>query len=88
MQDDYEKLKEQLALQEWPGVYLFKFIAPNDTDIVARLTVLFDNATDLKYTPSKNGKYVSVSGKEMMLDVESIIEKYRTVGLIKGVIAL
>ena len=88
MNDPYEKLREQLALQEWPNVYLFKFIAPSDSKIVAEVTALFDDGTDLKLTNSKTGKYVAVSAKEMMLDVESIIDKYKKVATMKGVIAL
>ncbi len=88
MDDAFGKLREQLALQEWPNVYLFKFIAPNDSKIVAQLTSLFDDAADLNYQPSRNGKYMSVSGKELMMDVDSIISKYVAVSQIKGVIAL
>ncbi len=44
--------------------------------------------TDLKYNKSKTGKYVSISAKELMIDVDSIIAKYKRVSEIKGVIAL
>ncbi len=43
MSDTLNKLKEQLELQEWPNVYLFKFIAPNDSETVAIITALFDD---------------------------------------------
>ena len=88
MSDPFDKLKEQLALQEWPNVYLFKFIMPNESSVVARITALFDDGADLKYTTSKTGKYVSVSVKELMMDTESIIERYKKASEIKGVIAL
>ncbi len=84
----FDKLREQLALQEWPDVFLFKFIAPNDSETVAKVTSLFDNGTDLNYQPSKTGKYMSISAKEMMMDVDSIIDKYQAAAKIKGVIAL
>jgi putative lipoic acid-binding regulatory protein len=38
--------------------------------------------------PSRNGNYMSISVKEMMLDVDSIIEKYEKSAEIKGVITL
>ncbi len=88
MSEVFAKLKEQLDLQEWPGVFMFKFIIPNEPEHLAKTTALFDETADLKFHPSKNGKYVSVSVKEMMLDTQSIIEKYEKATLIKGLIAL
>lgn len=88
MNEQFEKLKAQLELQEWPSVYLFKFIAPNQSEIVARVSALFEDGTDLQYYPSRNGNYISISAKEMMLDVESIMEKYLKAAEIKGVISL
>ncbi len=88
MSDPYFKLREQLNLQEWPGVYLFKFIVPNNSKVLAKTTALFDDAVNLKMQPSKTGKYISVSAKELMLDVESIIEKYKKSSSIEGLMAL
>ena len=88
MSDPYKKLTEQLALQEWPNVYLFKFIIPNNPEVIAKTSALFDDAVDLKLQPSKTGKYVSISAKEMMLDVKSIIEKYKKSAEIDGLMAL
>ena len=88
MSDVFESLKKQLALQEWPDVFLFKFISPNDSKLIAKVTALFDDGTDLKFNQSKTGKYVSISAKEMMIDVESIIDRYKEVAKIKGIIAL
>lgn len=88
MGDKYDKLKEQLELQEWPGVFMFKFIVPNQSDLIARTTALFDNAVDLAFNQSKTGKYVSVTAKEMMLDVDTIIAKYKEAEKIEGLISL
>ncbi|MCH2230659.1 MAG: DUF493 family protein [Crocinitomicaceae bacterium] len=88
MSDKFDSLKEQLELQEWPMVYLFKFIMPNNSEIIANVTALFDDGSDLKYSNSKTGKYVSLSVKEMMLDVDSVIEKYKKAAEFKGVISL
>ncbi|XOV67768.1 MAG: DUF493 domain-containing protein [Fluviicola sp.] len=87
-EDAYSKLKEQLELQSWPDVYFFKFIVPNDAKRVAKVSALFDNADDLQLQPSKTGKYVSISAKELMLDVDSIIEKYKKAAKIEGLIPL
>ncbi|MBL1279400.1 MAG: DUF493 family protein [Fluviicola sp.] len=88
MSDTFDKLKEQLTLLEWPNVYLFKFIAPNKSELVARVSALFDDGADLKFTTSKTGKYVSISVKELMLDVDSIIKRYEDAAKIEGVISL
>ena len=82
------KLREQLALQEWPNVYLFKFIVPNQSDLLAKVMSIFGDEADIALHESKTGKYISVSAKEMMLDVESIIEIYTRAAEIKGLIAL
>ncbi len=86
--DTYEKLKVQLELQTWPDVYFFKFIVPNDSERIAKVSALFNNADDLQLKPSKTGKYMSVGAKELMLDVESIIEKYKKAAKIEGLISL
>ncbi|MFT5859094.1 MAG: putative lipoic acid-binding regulatory protein [Flavobacteriaceae bacterium] len=87
-EDPYGKLREQLLQQDWPDVYLFKFIVSNKSELVAKVTRLFDEGVDLNYQPSKNGKYISVSAKEVMLDVESIINKYKKATEIDGLVAL
>ena len=84
----FDKLRKQLELQEWPNVFLFKFIAPNNSEKIAKITALFDEGAELRYQQSKTGKYVSVSAKEMMLDIDTIINKYQLAAAIDGVIAL
>ncbi len=83
-----EKLKIQLELQEWPDVYMFKFIVPNESEKVAQVTSLFNESADLVMHPSRTGKYMSVSAKELMLDVNSILEKYVKAAQIEGLISL
>jgi hypothetical protein len=88
MHDVLEKLKIQLAKQEWPDVYMFKFIVPNQSEKVAQVTVLFNSSADIVMHPSKTGKYISVTAKELMLDVDSILAKYEEAAKIDGLIAL
>jgi uncharacterized protein len=86
--DTFEKLREQLALQEWPSVYLFKFIVENTKEKLAQTTALFDSTADITFHTSSNKKYVSVSAKELMMDVDSILAKYEKAALIEGIISL
>lgn len=88
MNDTFEKLREQLALQEWPNVYLFKFIVPNSPELLARTTSLFGEVAEISFHESTGGKYISVSAKEVMMDADSIIEVYIRAAEIKGLIAL
>jgi len=88
MEDIFKKLREQLELEDWPAVYLFKFIVPNDAEKLAIVTALFNESNEIVLHQSKNGNFVSVSVKELMLDVDSIIEKYTEAAKIKGVISL
>ena len=88
MDEVLEKLKIQLDLQSWPDVYLFKFIIPNDSAKIAKVTALFNESADIVMHPSRNGNYISISAKELMLDVNSIIQKYMEASHINGLIAL
>ena len=84
----FDKLRLQLEQEEWPNVYLFKFIVPNSPDMIARAATLFNDTADIAFHESKNGNYVSLSVKELMLDVDSIIEIYQRAAEIKGLISL
>lgn len=88
MSNPFDKLKTQLELQEWPNVYLFKFIVPNDSEKIARATALFDDSAELNLRTSSKGTYVSISAKELMISVDSIIEKYNRSSEIEGLVAL
>ena len=88
MSQAFDKLEEQLALQEWPSVYLFKFIVLNTEEKLAQATALFDETAVLQLQASKNGKYMSVSAKVLMLDVSSVMEIYQKAQKIEGIISL
>ena len=88
MDEIFIKLRVQLEELNWPDVYLFKFIVPNDPEKIAKVTAMFNESSELVMHPSRNGNYISISVKELMLDVDSIIEKYVNAAKIKGVISL
>ena len=88
MSSPFENLEKQLALQEWPNVYLFKFIVSNNKESLARTTALFDETADLTVRSSSGGKFTSVSAKVMMMDVESIMDIYRQAQDIPGIVSL
>lgn len=84
----FDNLRLQLEQLEWPNVYLFKFIVPNNSEHMAKVSALFDEQADIAYHESGKGKYVSVSVKEVMLSVDDIIHIYEKASKINGVISL
>lgn len=88
MEGAFDKLREQLALQEWPSVYLFKFIVENTPEKLAMATALFDGTAEITLHTSSSKKYISISAKEAMIDVESVIAKYEKAAAIQGIISL
>ncbi len=88
-EDIYQGLREKLAADKnWPQVYLFKFIVPNDNKTVALTQALFGQQAQVTMTKSRTGIYVSVSAKEMMLSSDEVINIYKKSSKIKGLIAL
>ena len=85
---EFDALRVQLELLEWPNVYLFKFIVPNDNQHLAQVSALFDENSEVVFHESQTGKYVSVSAKEIMLSAQTIIEVYERASKIPGIISL
>ena len=88
MEGQFDKLKIQLEQQEWPSLYLFKFISPSDNHKIALITNMFDKVSDITIRPSSKGKYTSISVKEIMMSADKVIELYEEAAKIDGVIIL
>lgn len=86
--ENYDKFRAQLELEEWPAVYMFKFIVPNEPKKIALVSALFDEGTEIRMQPSSSNKYMSITGKEVMMNVDSIIDRYLAAAEIEGLIAL
>lgn len=86
----YDRLKVQLAdSTTWPSNYLYKFIIPTDDKKVLRIHQIFDNmgaVIDSKL--SKKGNYTSITISVDLNDPEQVIQKYKEVGEVEGVISL
>jgi putative lipoic acid-binding regulatory protein len=87
---DFERIKAQLnASHEWPGVYMFKFIVPADNEKIARVEALFNSHTaEVRIRPSKNGNYISITARELMMSAEQVLACYEKASHIEGLIAL
>ncbi len=89
-QEFYDRLQVELDnSNSWPAEYLFKFIVPsieNNVDFV-------ENAFNcmgavIKTTKSKTGKYTSISVDVTVENSNEIIQKYKEVSVIKGIVSL
>ena len=56
MEETLSRLRVQLELMDWPNVYFYKFIVPNETELVEKVRSLFDDTSEITFNPSKNGK--------------------------------
>ena len=88
----YAKLKSQLEeLTVFPTIYLYKFIVPtkeNDNK-VKEVSNQFNNlGATIKTHKSKNGKYTSLSIQVKMKSADAVIDKYKEVTEIEGIISL
>lgn len=86
----YTSLKKNLEENHnFPEDFLFKFIFPNDNDKLTELYQVFD---ETQYTistrESKNGKYISASITAFVLDSNQVINLYKAVSKIEGMIML
>ena len=85
----FDGLKQKLERQNnWPRVYLFKFIIPNDNHKLAQVEALFGPEAQVSRNQSRTGKFISVTAKELMISVDEVISRYEKSTLIEGLISL
>jgi uncharacterized protein len=89
-EDFYRRLTEELAgSADWPAEYLFKFIVPTQIDKVQAVENAFNGmGAVIKTNQSKAGKYTSISVNVTMPGPEEIVEKYKALSVIEGIISL
>lgn len=86
----YSKLKNQLAdTATWPSKYLYKFIVPTTGNAVSQIEKIFDNTGAVITTKnSSKGTFTSLSIMVILKNPDAVIEKYKQVGEVPGVISL
>jgi hypothetical protein len=87
----YTRLKTELenTTEKWPAEYLYKFIVPASEEKIALIEKAFnDMGAVITTNKSKNGNYSSVSINVVMPNADAIIEKYKEVSTIEGIISL
>jgi len=93
MDTDNEQSLERLRILleknfSWPSVYMFKLIIPADNRIFAMVKNLFPEEARFFTRNSKSGKYIIITVKELMLNPEEVIARYREALEIEGIIML
>lgn len=86
----WSKLRQQLdESTNWPHLYMFKFIVPADNQKIAQVENLFNSKeAQIVMRRSSKGSYVSITAKEVMLNPDRVIERYKEAALIEGLVAL
>ncbi len=87
--EKYDNLRNLLNEENnWPIIYMFKFIIPANNHSIALVQSKFSDEATITQKESSNGKYISITVKEVMLNAETIIEKYKEMEGIEGLMAL
>lgn len=87
--EELEKFKAKLLeTTTFPTVYMFKLIVPSDNRSIALAENLFGAEADLLTKESDKGKYTSITAKQVVVNVEEILEVYQKAGEIKGAMIL
>ena len=86
----YSKLKERLnATTKFPTSYLYKFIVKGSMSRVKEVEAVFSEvAAKISQTPSKTGKYISVSVSVKLSSADEVISYYKKAETIEGIISL
>lgn len=88
-EEDLEKLKAKLIeTTSFPSVYMFKLIVPSENRTIALVENLFEAEADLHTKESGNGKYTSITVKQVVMTADEILEVYRKASAIQGVMML
>lgn len=78
-----QKLDQHYA---WPALYIFKFIVPANRQ--AELRDMFPRHVTSTEKQSEKGNYISLTYQMMMPSSEAVIDVYRRVSVIEGIVAL
>ena len=88
MNTDFPELRKKLERENWPSVYMFKFIVHSDNHKIALVESFFEDDAELNRQPSTNGKYTSITARQVMLSADAVIEVYSKAASIEGIISL
>jgi putative lipoic acid-binding regulatory protein len=67
---------------------MYKFIFETNHDKLIQIQTIFGESAQFIKRESANGKYTSLTIKEMMLDADSIFARYEQMAAVPGIISL
>jgi uncharacterized protein len=87
--EELDRFKQKLIeTTSFPGVYMFKFIIESQHRNIALVENLFEEEADILTKESENGKYISITAKQVVLSADEVIDIYKKAAEIKGIIFL
>jgi uncharacterized protein len=87
--EDLDRLKDKIIeTTAFPTVYMFKFIVKTDNRKIAMVENLFDENAEVHTKESGSGKYISITSRQVAMNVDEIIEVYRRASIIEGIMFL
>lgn len=88
-EEEWTRFKNKLVeTTTFPSVYMFKLIVPSENRLIALVENLFEEEADIHIRESGGGRYVSITAKQVVMEVDEIIGIYKKAATIKGVIFL
>jgi len=86
----FDELRKKLeeSITSFPYIYMFKFIIKSDNKTMALVEVIFDNDADIIQKQSTKGNYISITVKQVVMNVDEIITIYEKAAEIEGVMSL
>ena len=87
--NDHRKLRKLLAeSEEWPLLYMFKFIVPNQYGKVDKVVALLPEQGEVSFNHTKSMRHVAVTCKVIMNNPDEVIKITQEITAIEGVLAL
>ena len=85
----YNRLQEELNKNaNWPMKYMYKFIVPNIEKIAQNVSDKFPDNVKLNKNYSRSGKYISITIITTEKNSGDIINRYKSMEDIEGLISL
>jgi putative lipoic acid-binding regulatory protein len=88
-QEESDRFRQKLSeTMSFPSVYMYKFIIESGNRNIALVENLFDEDTEILTKESKAGKYISITAKQVVMNVDEIIAIYQKAAKIEGIMFL
>ena len=89
-EDFYLRFEEQLLeSQDWPGMYMYKFIVKDGSNEIDQLKKILDNYDGKSsFKSSASNKFISVTFEHFSSSPADVIKVYKEVSVIDDIISL